>query len=100
MSDIDETDLRDEVSKSVILKFLMVLFGFLANIIFARILGPGGFGELYLTYMIFYILVSVSHGISGAVVQKKSNKNNSSPEIFGAGVLPVSPIKIGSIYLR
>ena len=51
-----EADFGLEISRGVLAKFAMAGIGFVGSVVFARVLGPGGYGLFYLILTLVNVL--------------------------------------------
>lgn len=86
-TEASEVDLGAEVSKGVAAQFAMAAVGFVGTVIFARVLGPRGFGGFYLLMLVVKVLNRPSVGWAGAIKKRYSETDSPRDEILGALVL-------------
>lgn len=89
MTEASEVPFGLEVTKGVVGKFLMAIIGFAGTILFARILGPVGFGGFYLLWSVVLIAKLPVDGISSASKKRYSESDADRTAIVGGTVLAI-----------
>ena len=89
---IGETKFGLEISKGVLAKFLMAAIGFAGSIVFARALGPAGYGAFYVVVTLVDVLNNPVTGWGVACKKRISEADFPSNEALGSGLL-------GSLFL-
>ncbi|MFC6718627.1 oligosaccharide flippase family protein [Natrialbaceae archaeon GCM10025810] len=87
MTDASSVSLGGETVKATAAKFAMALVGFLGTIVFARILGPTGFGGFYLLFALVKIADRVAVGWGVATKKRFSEAGAPKGELLGSQVL-------------
>lgn len=107
MSTIGEVKFGLEISKGVVAKFAMAAIGFVGALIFARELGPGGYGAFYLVVTLVNILDNPVTGWADACKKRISETVFPSEEAFGSGLigagvnlLLVVPLVAGTLLIK
>ena len=94
-----EADFGLEISRGVLAKFTMAIIGFAGSVVFARLLGPGGYGAFYIVLTLVNILDNPVTGWGMACKKRISEANFPTAEalgsgLIGAGLLPIAIIPI------
>ncbi|WP_226480123.1 oligosaccharide flippase family protein [Natrinema amylolyticum] len=84
MSDATSVSLGGETIKATAAKFTMAAIGFLGTIVFARVLGPTGFGGYYLLFSLVKIADRAVNGWGTAVKKRYSEADAPSGELIGS----------------
>lgn len=79
MKDATDVNFGGQVGSGVLAQFTMAVIGFTGSVIFARVLGPAGFGGFYLLMAIVRILDRPARGWGGASKKRISEHNFSDP---------------------
>ncbi|PSQ06193.1 polysaccharide biosynthesis protein [Halobacteriales archaeon QS_6_71_20] len=82
-----EADFGLEISRGVLAKFAMAAIGFAGSIVFARALGPGGYGAFYIVITLVNILNNPVVGWGVACKKRISETGFSTSEALGSGLL-------------
>ncbi|MFB6200927.1 MAG: lipopolysaccharide biosynthesis protein [Halorhabdus sp.] len=97
-----EADFGLEISRGVIAKFVMAVIGFAGAIVFARILGPTGYGAFYVVLTLVNVLDNPVTGWGTACKKRISETGFSTSEALGSGILGAALLPIGilpAVYL-
>jgi len=97
-----EADFGFEISKGVLAKFTMAAIGFAGSIVFARVLGPGGYGAFYVIHTLVNVLDNPVTGWGTACKKRISETGFSTSEALGSGLIgaTVTPLVIiPAVYL-
>ena len=99
---IEDADFGLEISKGVLAKFGKVLIGFIGSVIFARILGPSGYGTFYVIHTLVNVLDNPVTGWGEACKKRITEVEFPSSEalgsvLIGATILPLAVIPL--VYL-
>lgn len=84
---IGEADFGLEISKGVLAKFTMAAIGFAGSVVFARVLGPSGYGSFYIVVTLVHILDNPVTGWGIACKKRISEAGFSTTEALGSGLL-------------
>jgi O-antigen/teichoic acid export membrane protein len=84
MSDATSVSLGGETIKATAAKFTMAAIGFIGTIVFARALGPTGFGGYYLLFSLVKITDRAVNGWGTAVKKRYSEADAPSGELIGS----------------
>ncbi|WP_339102595.1 oligosaccharide flippase family protein [Haloterrigena salinisoli] len=87
MSDATSVSLGGETVKATAAKFTMAAIGFLGTIVFARVLGPTGFGGYYLLFSLVKIADRAVNGWGTAVKKRFSEADSPTGELVGSQAL-------------
>ena len=87
MSDATSVSLGGETLKATAAKFTMAAIGFLGTIVFARVLGPTGFGGYYLLFSLVKIADRAVNGWGTAVKKRFSEADTEPGELVGSQAL-------------
>ncbi|SEW11051.1 oligosaccharide flippase family protein [Natrinema salifodinae] len=87
MSDATSVSLGGETLKATAAKFTMAAIGFLGTIVFARVLGPTGFGGYYLLFSLVKIADRAVNGWGTAVKKRFSEAETTPGELVGSQAL-------------
>ncbi|QSW99708.1 oligosaccharide flippase family protein [Haloterrigena alkaliphila] len=87
MSDATSVSLGGETVKATAAKFTMAAIGFLGTIVFARVLGPSGFGGYYLLFSLVKIADRAVNGWGTAVKKRFSEADAPTGELVGSQAL-------------
>lgn len=82
-----EADFGLEISRGVLAKFSMALIGFAGSVVFARVLGPGGYGAFYIVVTLVNILDNPVTGWGNACKKRISETRFPTAEALGSGLL-------------
>lgn len=82
-----EADFGLEISRGILAKFTMAAIGFAGSIIFARVLGPSGYGTFYLIVTLIHVLDNPITGWGGACKKRISEMEFPTAEALGSGLL-------------
>lgn len=82
-----EADFGVEISKGVLAKFVMAAIGFAGAIIFARDLGPGGYGSFYVVLTLVNVLDNPVTGWGVACKKRISESDFPTSEALGSGLI-------------
>lgn len=90
-----------EVSKGFVAKVLMLLIGFAGSIVFARVLGPAGYGAFHVVVAAANILDNPVSGLGRACKKRISEHDRDAGEILsvGLGATAILGASIGSLLL-
>lgn len=86
---VGDTDFGLEISKGVVAKFFMAALGFVGSIIFARELGPAGYGAFYLVLTLVNVLDNPVTGWGTACKKRLSEADFPIDEALGSGLVAV-----------
>lgn len=86
MSSVGDVDFGLEVSKGVLAKFTMAAIGFVGTLIFARELGPAGYGAFYLVVTLVNVLDNPVTGWATACKKRLSEEGFPDDEALGSGL--------------
>lgn len=89
MSDPSSVSLGGETAKATIAKFAMAASGFIGTVLFARLLGPVGFGGFYLLFSLVKITDRPIGGVGDAAKKRFSEAAAPQREIVGAQFLAI-----------
>lgn len=84
---IGDTAFGLEISKGVVAKFSMAALGFVGSIIFARELGPAGYGAFYLILTLVNILDNPVTGWGNACKKRLTETDFPTDEALGSGII-------------
>jgi len=84
---IAETDFGLEISKGVIAKFVMAAIGFIGSVVFARVLGPSGYGAFYVVHTLVNVLDNPVTGWGDACKKRISESGFPISEGLGSGLV-------------
>lgn len=82
-----EADFGLEISRGVLAKFAMAAIGFAGSVLFARVLGPSGYGLFYLIVTLVNVLDNPVTGWGVACKKRISEADFSVAETLGSGLL-------------
>jgi len=82
-----EADFGLEISRGVLAKFSMAAIGFAGSVVFARVLGPGGYGAFYLILTLVNVLDNPVTGWGVACKKRISEADFPVGETLGSGLL-------------
>lgn len=82
-----EADFGLEISRGVLAKFAMAAIGFAGSIVFARVLGPGGYGAFYVVVTLVNFLNNPVTGWGMACKKRISEAVFPTAEALGSGLL-------------
>lgn len=82
-----EADFGVEISKGVLAKFAMAAIGFAGSIIFARDLGPSGYGSFYVILTLVNVLDNPVTGWGVACKKRISETGFPTEEALGSGLI-------------
>jgi len=82
-----EADFGLEISKGVVAKFAMALIGFAGSVVFARVLGPSGYGAFYVVVTLVNVLDNPVTGWGDACKKRISERGFPTGEALGSGLL-------------
>lgn len=83
MTDASSVSLGGETVKATLAKFTMAAIGFVGTIVFARILGPTGFGGYYLLFSLVKLVDRAVSGWGSASKKRYSEATTDGDEILG-----------------
>lgn len=86
---VGDVDFGLEISKGVVAKFSMAALGFVGAIIFARELGPAGYGAFYLVLTLVNVLDNPVTGWGAACKKRLSETDFPTDETLGSGFIGV-----------
>lgn len=89
MSSVGDVKFGLEISKGVLAKITMAAIGFVGAIIFARVLGPGGYGAFYLVVTLVNVLDNPVTGWANACKKRLSEKAFPTDEALSTGLIGV-----------
>lgn len=81
-----EADFGLEISKGVLAKFAMAAIGFAGSVVFARVLGPSGYGAFYIVVTLVNILDNPVTGWGVACKKRISETGFPTAEALGSGL--------------
>lgn len=84
---VSDADFGLEISKGVLAKFLMAVIGFAGSIVFARVLGPAGYGTFYVVVTLVDVLDNPVTGWGVACKKRISEAGFPTDEALGSGLL-------------
>lgn len=82
-----EADFGLEISRGVLAKFAMAGIGFVGSVVFARVLGPGGYGLFYLILTLVNVLDNPVTGWGVACKKRISEADFPVSEALGSGLI-------------
>lgn len=82
-----EADFGLEISKGVLAKFAMAVIGFAGSVVFARALGPSGYGAFYIIQTLVTVLDNPVTGWGNACKKRISEAGFPTSEALGSGIL-------------
>lgn len=82
-----EADFGLEISRGVLAKFAMAVIGFAGSVVFARVLGPSGYGAFYVVLTLVHILDNPVAGWGTACKKRISETGFPTAEALGSGLL-------------
>lgn len=85
-----------EVSKGLLAKVILALVGFLGSVVFARVLGPAGYGTYYVILSVAAVMDNPISGFGIACKKRISEADSDTGEILVAGLLIAA---IGSLLM-
>ena len=94
MSDAGDVSFGLEVTKGTVAKFLLAGIGFVGTVVFARILGPTGFGGFYLLLAVVQLSKLPVDGVATASKKRFSEANADRGAIAGAIVAVVGIVSL------
>ncbi|WP_232688588.1 lipopolysaccharide biosynthesis protein [Halobacterium zhouii] len=102
---VGEADFGLEISRGVLAKFAMAAIGFAGSIVFARVLGPGGYGAFYIVVTLVNILDNPVTGWGTACKKRISETDFSTEEALGSGmlgaiILPIVILPLAYVFHR
>ncbi|MFC4543271.1 lipopolysaccharide biosynthesis protein [Halosolutus amylolyticus] len=83
---VGEADFGLEISRGVLAKFAMAAIGFAGSVIFARVLGPSGYGTFYVVLTLVHVLDNPVTGWGGACKKRISETGFPTAEALGSGL--------------
>ncbi|MFC4543256.1 lipopolysaccharide biosynthesis protein [Halosolutus amylolyticus] len=83
MTDATSVSLGGETVKATIAKFTMAVIGFVGTVVFARVLGPTGFGGFYLLFSLVKLGDRAVNGWGTAVMKRFSEAGAPERELIG-----------------
>ena len=89
-----KADFGLEVSKGVLAKFAMAGIGFVGSVVFARVLGPGGYGLFYLILTLVNVLDNPVTGWGVACKKRISEADFPVSEALGSGLVGAAILSI------
>ncbi len=87
MTDATTVSLGGETVKATVAKFTMAAIGFLGTVVFARILGPTGFGGYYLLFSLVKLGDRAVNGWGAAIMKRYSEADAPERELVGGQLL-------------
>ncbi|WP_254769075.1 lipopolysaccharide biosynthesis protein [Salinilacihabitans rarus] len=84
MSDAASVSLGGETAKATVAKFTMAVIGFVGTVVFARALGPTGFGGFYLLFSLVKIADRAVNGWGTAIMKRFSEADAPERELIGS----------------
>lgn len=84
---VGEADFGLEITRGVLAKFAMAAIGFVGSVIFARVLGPDGYGAFYIVITLVNILNNPITGWGIACKKRISETGFPTAEALGSGLL-------------
>lgn len=93
-TDASSVSLGGETAKATVAKFTMAAIGFVGTIVFARILGPTGFGGYYLLFSLVKLIDRAVSGWGSASKKRYSEATTDGDEILG-GQLAFTVVWVG-----
>lgn len=87
---VGDVDFGLEISKGIVGRFAMAGIGFVGAVIFARILGPSGYGTFYVLLALVNVLDNPITGWGVACKKRISEANFPTDEALGSGLIGVS----------
>lgn len=97
-----EADFGVEISRGLVAKFLMAAVGFAGSVVFARVLGPGGYGAFYLVQTLVSVLDNPATGWGAACKKRVSEAGFPASEALGsalAAAVVVPLVVVPAVYL-
>jgi len=94
-----EADFGLEISRGVLAKFVMAAIGFAGSVVFARVLGPSGYGAFYVVLTLVHILDNPVTGWGIACKKRISESGFPTAEALGSGLLGAVILPIAIIPL-
>lgn len=82
-----EADFGLEISRGVLAKFAMATIGFAGSVVFARVLGPSGYGAFYILVTLVNILDNPVTGWGEACKKRLTETGFPTSEALGSGLL-------------
>lgn len=82
-----EADFGLEISKGVVAKFAMAVIGFAGSVVFARVLGPSGYGAFYVIQTLVTVLDNPITGWGDACKKRISETGFPTDEALGSGLI-------------
>ncbi len=82
-TDASSVSLGGETAKATLAKFTMAAIGFVGTIVFARVLGPTGFGGYYLLFSLVKLVDRAVSGWGSASKKRYSEATTDGDEILG-----------------
>lgn len=92
-----EADFGLEISKGVVAKFAMAVIGFAGSVVFARVLGPSGYGSFYVILTLVNVLDNPVTGWGDACKKRISEAGFPTSEALGSGLIGATVIPIAVI---
>lgn len=86
MSSVGDVEFGLEISRGIVAKIAMAAIGFVGAIIFARVLGPGGYGAFYLVVTLVNVLDNPVTGWGNACKKRLTEKEFPEDEALGSGL--------------
>ncbi|ADJ15503.1 lipopolysaccharide biosynthesis protein [Halalkalicoccus jeotgali] len=93
-TDASSVSLGGETVKATLAKFTMAAIGFVGTIVFARVLGPTGFGGYYLLFSLVKLVDRAVSGWGSATKKRYSEATTDGDEILG-GQLAFTVVWVG-----
>lgn len=82
-----EADFGVEISRGVLAKSTMAAIGFIGSVVFARVLGPNGYGAFYVVLTLVNVLNNPVTGWGEACKKRISESNFPTEEALGSGII-------------
>lgn len=92
-----EADFGLEISRGVLAKFAMAAIGFAGSIVFARVLGPSGYGAFYIVVTLVNVLDNPVTGWGSACKKRISETGFPTAEALGSGLLGAVILPLGML---
>ncbi|WP_430505772.1 lipopolysaccharide biosynthesis protein [Haloparvum sp. PAK95] len=89
-----EADFGVEISKGILAKFAMAAIGFIGSVVFARVLGPSGYGAFYVVVTLVNVLDNPVTGWGLACKKRISESDFPTSEALGSGLLGAAALPL------
>jgi len=89
-----EADFGLEISRGVVAKFTMAAIGFVGSVVFARVLGPSGYGAFYVIHTLVNVLDNPVTGWGAACKKRISETGFPTSEALGSGLIGAAVIPL------